>query len=580
MSSVTTWNRLEPLPKSGDMRSGLRAEIADPLWFIARQRQFGELRAEDAGSPIQARLATQSARISRYRPGPLGPNPADDASDHDDTRLPLELLVERQSVWDQRGAGRLRADAGLHFVRLLRKHKAAGKRGLYVRQYAFAADDLDGEDEDTEALRRQVVARVIDGRALYADLKRARGRKSSLTDLPAEPDVGTATTNVLSAANEFLDWYEAFIAEPREGDDAWKPDRLEHCFAVQAKLPDGRAVLVADEYHGGRLDWYHFRAESRVDLGDPRRAAEPDPVVKTVMPTPAFYGGMPADRFWEIEDASVRFGGLSTGRTDLARLLLSEFALTYGNDWFVIPVDLPVGSICEIDSLVIKDTFGEETVVDSVNRESRSGWQMFNLSSAPGSASRVKNLLFLPSVVLETQESSPLEEVAFIRDEMANVVWGVERKVVSDAGTPIDRYEQEQRRLAAGASQRVPTDSGDAELIYRLQSYMPDHWHPFVPVLVPDLKLERRPVERHRPDGTVAVVQPEGQILNAADPLRIEDEEAPRSGVVVSRKYQLTRWLDGRTMVWAGRRKRVGQGEGNSGLRYDSAEKVIGQSGI
>jgi hypothetical protein len=28
-------------------------------------------------------------------------------------------------------------------------------------------------------------------------------------------------------------------------------------------------------------------------------------------------------------------------------------------------------------------------------------------------------------VLLETQESDPLEEVAFFRDEMANVVWGV-----------------------------------------------------------------------------------------------------------------------------------------------------------
>lgn len=574
MSSVTTWNRLEPLPKSGDMRPGLRAEIADPLWLIARQRQFGELRGEDAGSPIQARLATHSARISRYRPGRLGPNPTHEASDLDDTLLPLEVLVERQAVWDQRGSGRLRADAGLQFVRLLRKHKAAGKRGLYIRHYAFSNEDLDGGDEDTEALRRQVVGRVIDGRALYADLKLARGRKASLTDLPAEPDVGSATAKVLLAANEFLDWYEAFVVEPRDGDDAWKPDRLEHCFSVQAHLPDGRVVLVADEYHGGRLDWYHFRAESRIDLGDPRQGAEPEPVVKTVIPAPAFYGGMPADRFWEVEEASVRFGGLSTGRTDLARLLLSEFALTYGNDWFVIPVDLPIGSVCEVDSLVITDTFGEETVVESVNRESRSGWQMFNLSAATRSASRVQNLLFLPPVVLETQESSALEEVAFIRDEMANVVWGVERTVVSDAGTPVDRYEQEQRRLAAGASQRVPTDSGDAELTYRLQSYVPDHWHPFVPVLAPDLKLERRPVQRHRPDGDVVVVQPEGQILNAADPLQVEEEEVPRSGVVVTRNYQLTRWLDGGVMVWSGRRKKVGSGEGSSGLRYDSVDVV------
>ena len=55
--------------------------------------------------------------------------------------------------------------------------------------------------------------------------------------------------------------------------------------------------------------------------------------MRTTLPAPVSYGGMPADRFWEIEDATVRFGGLDTGRTELARMLLAEFALTFGNDW-------------------------------------------------------------------------------------------------------------------------------------------------------------------------------------------------------------------------------------------------------
>ena len=27
-------------------------------------------------------------------------------------------------------------------------------------------------------------------------------------------------------------------------------------------------------------------------------------------------------------------------------MLLVEFAITYGNDWFVMPIDLDVGSLC------------------------------------------------------------------------------------------------------------------------------------------------------------------------------------------------------------------------------------------
>ena len=37
----------------------------------------------------------------------------------------------------------------------------------------------------------------------------------------------------------------------------------------------------------------------------------------------------------------------------------------------------------------------------------------------------------------------------------------------------------------------------------------------------------------------------------------------------MTRHYQLARWLDGSTLLWASRRKQVGRGEGSSGLRFD-----------
>ena len=159
------------------------------------------------------------------------------------------------------------------------------------------------------------------------------------------------------------------MAEPGSAPDAWKPERLEHGFAVQADLPDGPVVLTADEYPGGRLDWHAFRADAGTVLGDPAAPRPRDELVRTLLPAPVSYRGMPADRFWEIEDAPIRFGELTTGRTDLARLLLAEFALTYGNDWFVVPIDLPVGSIANIDALDVTDTFGETTAVPAAADE-------------------------------------------------------------------------------------------------------------------------------------------------------------------------------------------------------------------
>jgi hypothetical protein len=50
------------------------------------------------------------------------------------------------------------------------------------------------------------------------------------------------------------------------------------------------------------------------------------------------------------------------------------------------------------------------------------------------------------------------------------------------------------------------------------------------------------------------------------------EEEVPREGVRVTRRYQYTRWCDGSTHVWIGRRKQIGRGEGSSGLRFDIVE--------
>jgi hypothetical protein len=575
MSSVTTWTRLEPLPRSRDFTSGLRSEIADPLWLLTRQRQFGELRGEDCGSLIQAQLTAQAARISRYHAGDLGADAADRASDYAHSNVPLEALVESEPVWSEPGAGRLKVEAGLHFLRLLRKHQVSNLRAKYVSEYAMGVDDLVGDDADANALRRAAVGRVPDGSRLFRDLRQARGNRRELTDLPETPVVSVDHKNkVVAAANDFLRWWEQFVVEQPTAVDAWKPLRLEHSFAVQAEMPAGRVVLVADQYRGGRLDWHHFRVETRRNLGEPRRRVPAERVVRTVIPTPVSYGGMPAERFWEIEDASIRFGGLVTGRTDLARLLISEFALTYGNDWFVVPIDLPVGSICDIESMRVVDTFGEEVLVGAARDQGDSSWTMFNLT-APATTRRVQSLLFLPPVLIDSQESDPREEVAFIRDEMANIAWGVEHFVESDAGTTLDRYEEHQRSLAAGESQRVTTDVGDAELIYRLQSFVPDHWHPFVPVRSAGLQLERRPVIRVAADGSRNAVEPKGRILRAASPLRIEEHEIPRDGAIVARRFQLTRWTDGTTILWSGRSKRVGRGEGSSGLKYDYVEDAL-----
>ena len=51
----------------------------------------------------------------------------------------------------------------------------------------------------------------------------------------------------------------------------------------------------------------------------------------------------------------------------------------------------------------------------------------------------------------------------------------------------------------------------------------------------------------------------------------VAEEEVPRDGVVVTRRFQLARTPGGGTVLWVGRRKQAGQGEGCSGLKFDTA---------
>jgi hypothetical protein len=569
MSSVTTWQRLEPLPRTDDLRVGLRAEIADPLWMLARQRQFGELRGEDAGSPVVASMELSVGRISRLHLGAPGTSAADAARDHDDAAAPLEALVEREPVRGAGVDGAVVVSAGLHLLRLLRAHKASAAARVFLDHYALRDQDLPGTDADAARLRRRAVGRAPDARRVAADLLDHRGAAAELTSLPAVPDVAPGDRDkAVAAANAFLAAWGAMLSEPD--------------VAPGSDLPDGPALLRADEYRGGRLDWHSFTLAGTPSLGAPAAPRPPTPLVRTVLPTPVSYGGMPADRFWEIEDGTVRFGAIETGRTHLARLLLTEFALTYGNDWFVIPVDLPVGSLTAVDRFVVTDTFGVRTSVDRSRTANGRGFRVFELD-APAGPRRLDGLFFLAPAVADVLESPPVEEVAFFRDELANVVWGVERRYQGGAGSPVDRYEEHQQRLAGQvASQQVETETPDAHLLYRLVTDVPEHWHPFVPVraagVAPTsgvIQLERRPVVRVLADGSTTAVEPLGRILTAAEPLRLEEEEVPRDGTHVVRTFQLARWSDGRYHLWSGRHRSTGAGEGSSGLRFDSVRTAL-----
>src|SRR5215204_1409472 len=98
-------------------------------------------------------------------------------------------------------------------------------------------------------------------------------------------------------------------------------------------------------------------------------------------------------------------------------------------------------------------------------------WRMFQQSHLRGSGETgpAANLFFLPPALLSGLESRPIEEVLFLRDEMANMAWGVERVVESAIEQPLNRFEQERQSTPVAAPEQ-PT--GD-KLIYRLATEVP-----------------------------------------------------------------------------------------------------------
>lgn len=590
MPSITSWTRLEPRARSEDMRTSLQARIHDPLWLLARQWQFGEFQGEDAGSPVVARLRAECSRLTRYHPGPLTNGVTAFGQTYDSKSLPLETLVERESIHHEVDAhpnGRLAAEAGLHFLRLLEASGTGTYRAVYLARYALEPpSDEERRLLDVNSIRfLDVMAhRVPDGGRLYADLRAAlRPPDGEPGTLPAEPVIAEADReNVTKAAKTWLDWYETLFSEPATEESPWIPERMEYEFAVSARTADGELVLAAPEYVEGHLDWYSFNVYPNASLGAGEGDGEPE-IIRTLIPAPVSYRGMPASRWWEFEDAQVDFGAVEAGPEDLMRLLFAEFALIYGNDWFFIPFEVEVGSICRIRSLVVTDTFGERTLIRPYTQVDGpdSPWRMFcpclDRRASSSNAEPPDDVFLLSPALAASLQGSPVEEVLFLRDEIANMAWAVERVVESPSGRPLDRFEAflEQRRREENERGDLPQQS-TAPLVYRLATSVPDHWIPLIPVQEQDkrsIRLKRGKMLRGRAEDLVTP-EPQGRILELRRELSLFEEEVPRTGALVTRAYQYARWIDGSTHIWIGRRKQPGRGEGWSGLRFDIVETV------
>jgi hypothetical protein len=581
------WHRLEGRPRTADFGRALRAEVRDPLWMLTRQWQLGEFHGTDGGSPVTVTYSVAASRPTRFRP--FG-GPAEDLP----TDRPLETVVERRRLSFTYGTEKigfdLRLAIGHRWFKLLGQFGLLGQVFKYEEQYTTRypiklpteADVTQRANPTVWATMQAVAGRRMDGYELYAHVKgggeAAAGINAGL--------LGLDKAKLNDLGKRLVAWFDALIDQPTDitsdhpdGNTTWDPRRLEHRFSVAATMPGGvEKTLTAQEYPGGELDWHAFSVETGNPLGG---AKPPEPTLsRTVFPAPVRYSGMPLPRWWALEDGKTNFAAVRPDSTDLARLVFLEFALVFSNDWYQVPCDLPVGTVARIRGLAVTDVFGVKQWVEPAGQgfdEDWQRWSMFTLDTIGVDDVPADTDLFLPPSVPKVAVGPPLEEVVLIRDENANLVWGIEQTVRLPTGDPHRGSEAAAEVLAYRRRQAgtpVVTDPPRAALSYAAMNTIPEHWIPFIPVHVP---RDNREIQLQRAAMPSAVdglpVPPRTTLLREGldrdEWYFVNEEEVPQAGTRLSVTYNRTRWRDGRVSLWLTAHRGEGRGEGSSGLVFD-----------
>lgn len=601
---LPVFNRLEGRPRTHDFDQALRAEVRDAMWMLTKQWQMGEFKGDDAGSPVSSKIYMEKTMLSKYRPAQY------DTEAFDDT-VPLEAKVEQRKIpflaGDLNISLDLRLLMGRHWMKLLSKHLYSDEiKNAYIQEFGIYEPDPDNPDDVYYCASQQswrkhaaTVKRHVDGKKLYDDIVFDDGQHV----ITVGADEGLHL-DLISLGERFVQWFDKLFYQPsnEDGNDAWLPSNLEYQFACSAPNKSREKVFTAKEYYHGHLDWYNFSIDpDTTTLGDVEATPLPEdfdsPVIRSFLPTPVQFDGMPNTRWWSFEDGKTNFGDIGPDTTDINKLLLMEFGLVYANDWYLLPITLPAGTIANIKGLTVKNVFGENLWIDATGKghdDDPDRWTMFSMDIA-GRDRRPADLslMIVPSVP-KIQEGKPIEEIQLARDEVANMVWGIEKQVPLPSGesTPgqeaaRDTLRHLKRLLVESGGGGDVTDTPAADQRYKIMSSVPENWIPFIATheegSLRETRLQRGSMPRiieGAPEGTIEKIKPRSNLLREGlnqvnkQSYFINEEEVLRAGTNVTQSFQRTRWYNGEVFNWLGVRKRTGRGEASSQLKYDYLKPV------
>lgn len=595
---ITFQVRYEPALRVNDVAPTISANVHDALWMLTQQWRVGEFNGEDAGTLVKAKIETQSTHINRYRGG----NGPVEAFNPD---VPLEAKVERLPLFLDLG---MQLEIGLQWYKILRKRNVAASYSHFVGEFQIevptgtAETDLQVQsNRDSMQARKAARRRIMNGGAFLAYLNAG----NNAHDVPGLNPADQAAID--NAQADFFVWLNNTYYLPQAASEkSWSKDQLEYKFSVSAPLTTANGaqqmVLDADKYTLGDLDWYSVDLNANVNTRLTETPANSisnnviDPsVVVSYLPHHIEWKGMPKGRWWEFEDRNIDIAKMLAQKQDISKLILMEFGLIYSNDWFIIPHPVQNSTVTEVKGLVVTDVFDQQFVIQRAGTGADYSWQKWdmyqvNKKGQPAHQNSLNKLLMMPALINKV-ESAPIEKVLFLRDEMANMVWGVEDVVPNDlfggvngkdaAGDLMDFLEQTYAPVTTAGY-----EPNNAALRYKLQNAVPENWIPFIAAVNsnPSANYRSRQIQRARllryinDEYQQTPIQPRTNILRAGldetvpQPYFLNQEEVSKSGFVVSTSFQRTRWYDGKTYVWLGRKKQTGRGEAGIKFQFDMLE--------
>ena len=539
--SATYWYRLEPRPRTNSLNGTTAAPVRDPLWFITRQWQMGEFLAEDAASPAYVEIASAYGSLTDWKTPSGTPQPIP-------AGVPLEPLVEREPLTPDLS---LSVELGQTFELLLQENGGTTADRDAFRA-AFALKLPANAEPDTARFFSICGGRAIDGVALF------RAIQSGAATPPAP---GTTLA-------DFQTWVTQVFGDVGATDPVtWNPNIINYEVNAEGTLPANTSgEFTATPARDGAFDWFAFDLVSQTQT-PPAKPPTKNPSF-TVIPTHVRFRGMPNAKWWDFENNVTDFGAIDVQRQDLAKLAVMDFMLLHGNDWFLAPVDIPVNSLYQIGTFLVRDVFGGLTLIDRTDRAKTPTGGLWTMFSTVADGSVADFFLLPPTASVAMQTGGILEDLRFLRDPTANMDWAVEFQTEGGIGQPLFGAEEDARNRPAPLPPGPPAQAG-AVIRYQIETPVPTDWFPYVPVeitnVVTQVVLRQGEVERGGP----SLIVPKGRVLPGVTELR--EQEVPRTGVRITRVATRSRWLDGSTHLWIARRKTSGRGEGSSGLRFDLA---------